>query len=130
MAVFASAVAACGAPEFTPRDANEPGTLQLGRASELDSAHYVLEATFDVTGPEPFNLNSAYTVGPIIRSLVPGTYAVTLEPGSRVLKDVAIAQVPVTADLVSDAWQSFEINSGVTTRVVYRFTVDEGTIVF
>jgi hypothetical protein len=63
-------------------------------------------------------------------ALVPGSYAITIRTDFSLWRDVAVAQVQVAAELVSDAEQRFEITTGTSTLVAYEFMIDGHTAAF
>ena len=130
MGLSACAPSASGATDENQADEPKQGTLYINQRTELEGTHYALDAIFDVTGPERFTIDLAYTTMPISRALKAGPYSITIRPGYRVLQDVAVAEVPVQSELVSDATQTFQISAEVTTQVVYRFALGAGTVAF
>jgi len=129
MGVLLLTVTGCGAA-----DARTPemriGTLQLGRTYELDGARYVLDARFDVSGPETFELDTALTNQPVTCALEAGSYVITIRDDFRLWRDVAVAQVRVAAELASDAETRFLVRGGDSTLVVYEFLVEGRALAF
>lgn len=121
---------ACGSPAASGMDEDAPGMLQVGRTGELDGAHYELEARFILTGPESFGLDLGYTNSAANQELVPGAYTIAIQPGFRVLRDAAVTEVPVAAELSAEATRDFQILPAATTLVSYQFAVVGGMLSF
>jgi hypothetical protein len=113
----------------SPADEVEPGILRLGRKSEADSGRFTLDARFDVTGPLVLELDTHLTNAPRERELAAGSYAIVIRPDFRLWRDIAVAEIQVTAALASSAHQLFEITPGASTLVAYAFMVDGGKVV-
>lgn len=125
-----AALVACSDPPASKSSTQAPGVLQLGLGAQLDGTQYWLEGTFDVTGPEIATLSSAAGETRLLRELSAGDYTLQLRSDFRVLRESYRLLTPVTAELESDATQSFSIADGSTTRVAYRFSIDGSSVEF
>ena len=123
-------VASCGPAPDTADERGKPGTLLLGNRAALDGTEYLLEARFDVNGPQICTLDTREAIAPVQRDLSPGQYLIAIQSDFLVFEDVAIAEVPIASSLSSEPTQPFEIRSGAPTRVEFRFIVTEGEVSF
>ena len=118
-----STLAACAAPPVSQGEESATGLLRLGRRCDAGRGGLTLDARFDVTGPVALELDTHLT-NPQTRELRAGNYAIAIRPDFRLWRDVAVAQLQVAAELVSNGEQLFEIAPGASTLVAYNFMVE------
>jgi hypothetical protein len=120
---------ACGGRNVGAEQAEPIARLQIGRTGELNGTRYVLDARFAVSGPEQVTLDTRSTTAhELDYDLTPGAYTITVQSDFHVLEDVAVAEVPIASALVSARTQGFQLASGTTTTIDYRFDVEGGTV--
>lgn len=100
------------------------GQLQVALSSGLGDSQYVLRnAHFEITGDEVLQLDSEDELADAIleRSLPTGEYLLRLLDGWQLIRPAFDEEQALTASLLSDNPQSFTINTGNVTGVVFRF---------
>jgi hypothetical protein len=122
--IAAFTLSACSSPQ------NAGGTLRIGNQGELAGIRYWFEARFELTGREALALDVGYTNSGLEQALEPGAYSLEIQPDFQVLRDAALAEVPIEAALASPRVQSLQLVSGATTLVSYRLAVDAGLVSF
>lgn len=108
------------------QEAPEVGSLSLALRHDAASGEvYRLSgATLQITGAEQHTLMPEADEARMELALVPGDYALMLQPGYALQRQDGASWVDVTATLLGDNPQPFAITAGEVTQVALRFALD------
>jgi hypothetical protein len=112
--------------------AHETGSVELAlRGSSKGSDYTLADATFDIEGVEARTLETGGEVRPTLSAELPvGTYSVTLRDGWRLLETKDGTELAVSATLVSQNPQGFDVLANSLTTVSFAFETGDGAVSF